>query len=279
MQVLTLSDHTGDQIRQARQSREAAYHRERDVHADKVRHFEAVRHDIRQRAGAAWKERRMGAFLFSSVSVVANALKRRPVAPRIAAASDQERIWEAGNNGEAQVLSMLAAQLGPDWTALTGYKNHKGEGDLLLVGPPGLLGVEIKNMSGVVSCLGNVWSRDKYDNYGNCVERNVPIKDRGGRSPAQQINEVCTTLGAFLSKRNQHPTILTAVVLTHPKGSTGKITNPTVNFVGKVESLNVPALFQRCGLSGQAHDTHALVRLITHDHAHHAQGPRQRIPN
>ena len=279
MQVLTLSDHTGDQVRQARQSREAAYARDRDAHADEVRHFEAVRHGIRQRAGVAWKGRHIGAFLLASASVIANALCRRPAAPRIAAASDQERIWEAGNDGEAQVLSMLATQLGPDWTALTGYKNHKGEGDLLLVGPPGLLGVEIKNMSGVVSCLGDVWSRDKYDNYGNCVERNVPIKDRGGRSPSQQINEVCTALGTFLSKRNQHPTILTAVVLTHPKGSAGKITNPTVNFVGKVESLNVPALFQRCGLSGQAHDTQALVRLITHDHAHHAQGPRQRIPN
>lgn len=279
MQVVTLSDHTGDKVRQARKSREEAYSREREAHAEKVRNFETARHDIRERAGAVWKERRMGAFLIASVNVVANALKRRPAAPRIATASDQERIWEAGNDGEAQVLSTLTAQLGPDWTALTGYKNHKGEGDLLLVGPPGLLGVEIKNMSGVVSCLGNVWSRDKYDNYGNCVERNVPIKDRGGRSPAQQINEVCTALGAFLSKRNQHPTILTAVVLTHPKGSAGKISNPTVNFVGKVESLNVAALFQRCGLSGQAYDTHALVRLITHDHAHHSQVPGQRIPN
>jgi hypothetical protein len=276
MQVVTLSDHTGDKVRQARQSREAAYARECEAHTDKVRHFEAVRHDLRQRAGAAWNERRIGTFLLASVGVVMNALQRRPALPRMAAAGDQERIWEAGNDGEAQVLAMLATQLGSDWTALTGYKNHKGEGDLLLVGPPGVLGVEIKNMSGVVSCQGDTWSRDKYDNYGNCVERNLPIKDRGGRSPAQQINEVCIALGGFLLKRHQQPTILTAVVLTHPKGRAGQIASPTVNFVGRVESFNVPALFQRCGSSGQGHDSDTVVRLITQDHAHHARGPRQR---
>jgi len=276
MQVVTLSDHTGDKVRQARQSREAMHAREREVHAGKIRHFEMDRRDLRQRARAAWKERRVGAFVLAAAYVMADALRRYPSAPRMAAASEQERIWEAGNEGEAQVLAMLTAQLGPEWTALTGYKNHKGEGDLILVGPLGLLGLEIKNMSGVVSCQGDVWSRDKYDNYGNCVERNVLIKDRGGRSPAQQINEVCTALGAFLQKRNHHPTILTAVVLTHPKGRVGQISHPTVNFVGQVDSLRVSTLFQRCGSMDQVQDTDILVRLITQDHAHHAQRPRQR---
>jgi hypothetical protein len=28
----------------------------------------------------------------------------------------------------------------------------------------------------VISCRGDAWERDKYDNYGNCKERHIPIE-------------------------------------------------------------------------------------------------------
>ena len=136
--------------------------------------------------------------------------------------------------------------------------------------------MEIKNVAGVISCRGDAWERDKYDNYGNCKERHIPITDRGGRSPAQQINDVCGALSAFLAKRQVQPTVLTAVVLTHPKARMGSLVQPTVNYVGPMESLDVERLFEQCAPHALAHDTAALTRLITQDHAHHAQGPRPR---
>ncbi|HTC25571.1 nuclease-related domain-containing protein [Dyella sp.] len=280
MQVITLSDHTGDKARQARQAREAAFSDQQQAHDVALRTFSAHRQALRQHAREAWQARRLGAFTAAALHVMINACRRAPASPRMPEASDQERIWEAGNDGESRLLMRLQAQLGPAWTAFTGYKNQKGEGDLILVGPPGLLGIEIKNIAGVISCRGDVWERDKYDNYGNCKERHIPITDRGGRSPAQQINDVCGALSAFLAKRQVETTILTAVVLTHPKARMGSLVQPTVNYVGPLESLEVERLFEQCARHAPAHDTAALTRLITQDHAHHAQGSRpRRIPS
>jgi len=63
---------------------------------------------------------------------------------------------------------------------ISGYHNPGGEVDQLLVGPSGVLAVEIKFINGKVFCDGDSCWRDKYDKYGNLVQESVPISDRRG---------------------------------------------------------------------------------------------------
>lgn len=45
--------------------------------------------------------------------------------------------------------------------AISGYTNQKGEIDQILVGPNGVICIEVKYMNGYISCVGDAWSRDK----------------------------------------------------------------------------------------------------------------------
>ena len=78
-------------------------------------------------------------------------------------------------------MSHLARLFDDRWTLVGGYRNAKGELDQLLVGPNGLMAIEIKFINGRVSCDGDRWWRDKYDRYGNLVERALPIVDLAPR--------------------------------------------------------------------------------------------------
>ncbi|WP_109126452.1 NERD domain-containing protein [Dyella sp. C11] len=267
MRVVTLSDHTGDKLREARNQREADHARRVHMYEDAVRTFENTRAEKRAKVAVEWKAGRYGRALAASIAVVANLFDRRPVSPTMASASDQERVWEAGNEGEVAVLDALKHQLGDDWTVVAGYHNRKGEADLLLVGDLGVLGIEVKAVNGKVHVDGERWTRDKYDKYGNVVQTSVPITDKRGRSPAQQIGEVCGSLAQYLEQRGKSCTILTAVILVHPRASVGSVHNLRANFLGRIEDLDVRNLFVRARAQ-PVHGT-TLVQAIGADHAYH----------
>ncbi|HWV47002.1 MAG TPA: nuclease-related domain-containing protein [Nitrospira sp.] len=286
LQIIALSDHTGDKLRKLKEARAT---RDTDrLHTWKValREYQAARAARYASVGHAWRNRRLAAWGLAVLRVMVHGLFTRPPSrPCQVAVGDQEQIWAAGHEGEGKVQSRLVAQLGPDWIALAGYRNGKGEADLLVVGPPGVLGIEVKHIAGVVHVDGESWTRDRYDRYGNCVGRNEPIRDRGGRSPAGQINEVLKDLTAFLAKRHQRPSILGAVVLTHPTARLGTVRGQRVNFVGMASQLNIYGLFAACTAPALPPiDVKGIVALITKDHVWHAQrrsgqggdGPRSR---
>jgi len=258
-------------IRYGQDKRQQDLDYRKSVHAVDLEQFLAQRKALRAEAKDAWVNKQYGAFVFSGIKVIANAFKGEPAPPVMAAATEAEKVWQSGNDGESQLLTILNGQLNSEWTALTGYKNRKGEADLLLVGPKGVLGIEIKHLNGLISCAGNDWYRDKYDNYGNLVEKAIPIVDGRGRSPAQQINEVCGDLRQFLNKRQQYPLIATSVVLTHPKSWIDKMDDLTVDFVWRADSLDVTSLLtQNKHLLRQEAMT-TLVNLIIQDHVFHAK--------
>ena len=196
--------------------------------------------------------------------------------PMLEQSGESENIWRAGKEGEDRVAAALHDVLGDEWTLLRGYKNPAGEIDQVLVGPPGVIAIEVKYINGKVHISGDKWTRDKYDNYGNLVESGVPIRDGGGRSPAAQLNASASRLQRFLNERSSGAgRVSTAVVLAHDKSEIGWAIKPSVNYAFTLNEIqwkgrknnmfSRPARFDRNG-AGQ------LVNLIQRDHRYHANG-------
>lgn len=199
-----------------------------------------------------------------------------PRKPRLASAGDDESIWRAGQEGEDRLAEAFRRDLGDDWTLLKGYKNPGGEIDQILVGPPGVIAIEIKNYTGRVHIDGDRWTRDRYDNYGNLVGSGEPMTDRGGRSPSDQVNASADRLQWFLDSQSSGAgRVSRAVVLTHDKAELGRMSNPSVDYALTLNAirrrgrnsdmLRRPARFDRNGAQ-------QIVNLIERDHRYHASG-------
>jgi hypothetical protein len=189
---------------------------------------------------------------------------------------NQENAVAAGNQGEALVLGAFGRSLNDHWAVLKGYRNSKGETDLLAVGPDGIAAVEIKHLNGVIHCNRDRWWRDKYDKYGNLVERGLIIQDRGGRAPSRQVNEVADALEEFLSKRGIVKHIVRIVVLSHPKSTYGTMSDLTVNRVCKIGELDLPLACSVAGYKLQDAEIERIVSLVQKDHAFHDAALRRK---
>ena len=199
-----------------------------------------------------------------------------PSRPRQASAGKSENIWNAGKEGEDRVAAALNGVLGDDWTLFRGYRNPGGEIDQVLVGPPGVVAIEVKYVNGKVHISGDKWTRDRYDNYGNLVERGASMSDAGGRSPSAQLNAAASRLEWFLEKRSPGAgRVSRAVVLSHDKSELGRISKPSVDYALTLKDvrrggrrsamLNRPPRLDRRGAE-------RIARLIERDHRCHANG-------
>ena len=199
-----------------------------------------------------------------------------PSRPRRAPVGDAESVWRAGKEGEDRVAAALDGVLGDDWTLFRGYKNPGGEIDQVLVGPSGVIAIEVKYVNGRVHISGDKWTRDKYDNYGNLVERGASMTDGGGRSPSAQLNAAASRLEWFLEKQSPGAgRVSRAVVLSHDKSELGRVSKPSVDYAltlkdvrrrgRKSAMLNRPPRFDRRGAE-------RIARLIERDHRYHANG-------
>lgn len=186
-------------------------------------------------------------------------------------------VWNAGAEGEERVAEVLADLfVTDDWTLVSGYKNQGGEIDKILVGPEGILAIEIKYVNGVVSCHRDRWCRDKYDRYGNLVETDVPIADKRGRGPSAQVNDAADRLQAFLSKRGCATRVHRAVVLSHPASELGEIRDQTVDLIATVDELTLAEIGDVLDDDGEVLDVRRVVELLRKDHAFHQGRPPQR---
>jgi Nuclease-related domain len=214
MKLVTLSDHTGTQLQNAEQIREMHYLARLAEYHGALDHLRGRREVAGQALRRAWKDRKVWGLLSGFMEWVAAKRARAPGAPSMSNANRQETVWAAGHEGEQLVVNALKYQLNDAWTVISGYRNRKGEIDLIAVGPDGIIALEIKHLNGLVSCNGDHWYRDKYDRYGNAVERGLPIADKGGRAPSRQLNESTDVLQTFLQQRGVSGYVLRVVVLS-----------------------------------------------------------------
>ncbi len=229
MRQITLSDHTADKVQQAGQQRE-------DKNAERVKAYELEREkkqrtvdEAKVQMRDAWGRRKLFAAIGHALRLQWRALFGWPRRPKdVTTPTRDEQIWRAGHAGEADVMHSLARKLSDDWILVCGYRNRGGEIDQVLIGPNGLFAIEVKHINGRVHIVGDQWTSDKYDNYGNVVETGKSITDNGGRSPSRQINESADKMVEFLHKTLPHISCQRLVVLSHPKAAIQSVSNPTV---------------------------------------------------
>lgn len=277
MNIVTLSDHTAKQAGQASARRDAEF-KEACLRYNAllvVRVQEAARLSTLRRA--AWGDHRYFLWLLRWIPCIAHELTKRPKHPVPTEAGRDEIIWNIGRKGEQKVLSHLSQQLDESWTLICGYRNAKGEVDQLLVGPAGIVAIEIKYLNGHVSCDGDRWWRDKYDSYHNMVEKAIPIADKRGRGPSRQVNDVVDLLECRLRKHSKGlPRILRAVVLSHDKSELRVIRNPTVDIISTLDCWDLGGLRKTPVFS--ADRVQSIVDTICREHQSFESSVRRTTP-
>lgn len=272
MRTVELSNHPADALRIARQLRKRRSQSATDSDDAAVRHALLLRRAKNARDRARSRKHWV-AWLRAAIAVLklrwltpppaSAAATRRRSAP---APSDMESRLAAGVAGEQQVARELGQALGDDWVLLRGYCNRRGEIDHLLLGPAGLVAIESKHLNATVYCDGDSWRFEKFDRFGNLVERGN-ISDRRGRSPSVQLNEPADQLEQFLRTRAGTISILRVVLLTHPSSRRGRCQHPTVHIVTSAPTL-ARQLSDMPPVLGAAHRAR-IEELIARDHRYH----------
>jgi len=271
MRQITLSDHAGSQASKAASARADRFETKKLRHSVLMEKRQAKAGALRESSRLAFAERRWFAGVFSLLSRFTHALTPGPSTPKLEAPDRDETVWNAGSEGERRVAETFGAALSDEWVLISGYRNPGGEVDQLLVGPSGLLAVEIKFINGRVFCDKESWWRDKYDKYGNLVERSVPIADRRGRSPSAQVNAAADRLQSFLNKRSSLRRVHRAVILSHDASELGDLRDPTVDLVTTIGQLSKLTLSSVLETDCSDLDVGRVVGLIERDHAFHAR--------
>ena len=180
--------------------------------------------------------------------------------------SDAEEAAEAGQQGENRVADQLGKALDGEWVLYRGYKNARGEIDGVLVGPRGVVAIEVKTYAGIICADGDQWHRQKVDNYGNLRERG-PVTDSTGRSPSVQLNEAADALETFLRRQRAVVPVRRVVLFAHPRSQLGALTATTVDAVG-TSAKTVLAVLQHNPVAISPREQARLERLVERDHAY-----------
>ncbi len=188
----------------------------------------------------------------------------------------QDHIRKIGRDGETSVDTRLSRLLEDDWTIIAGYCNRGGEIDRILVGPNGVFSIEVKHMKGHISCDGDVWTRDIYDKYDNLVDHGDPIKDRTGRSPAQQLNAPSRLLEQQLCRTYPLLKIVRLIVFTHERSRLAHIVDATVDEVLVLSTWEPTETLSRLNLVFRDSDVPKIVNIIKRDHEYYEKGKHSR---
>ena len=268
MRVVELSDHPGDMLRAARQRRTAGEGPARQrLEAAQARHAERVAAAVQVR-DTARAQHRWGAWLRGMLAV-RRARRQAPPEPRPASGGpvpDREASLAAGVAGERLAAAGLGRALGDEWTLLRGYRNRRGEIDLVLLGPRGAFAIEVKHYNGTVSCDGDRWWVDRYDRSGQHVGREA-MTDARGRSPSTQLTEPARLLEEFLHSRGHQVPVQRIVLLTHASARFGHCAGPTVGLAASVPE--VLGLLRASPADVPDAEVTRLVQRVRRDHEHH----------
>jgi hypothetical protein len=268
MRVIKLSDHPGDLLRQSRKRGDRGRERELSrFRAAERKHQAELGRVIAERDQA--RARRRWLAWFRAALAVRRVRRQAPVPPpRSAVLSDDEARLAAGVAGEQFLTDELGRVLDGEWVLFRGYQNRRGEIDHLLLGPRGLVAIEVKYVNGTFHCEGDRWRVQKFDNYGNQVE-DYELADRGRRSPSVQLNQPADELEEYLRSRGEDVSCLRVVQLTHPKARVGNCRRTTVSIFTKAG--DIIALMKKMPQPLDAARRARLEELIVRDHRHRAR--------
>lgn len=265
MRVVELSNHPGRMLSQIRSRRQSAEQAERARFEKALARHEAGVARARRARDQARARRQWLSWLRLALAVRRQRRRApRPPAPAAAGATtDREQILAAGLTGEELVATALDRELDDEWTLIRGYRNRRGEIDQVLLGPRGLVAIEVKYRNATVRCEGDDWQFDKYDNYGNLVEHGR-MTDGRGRPPSVQLNEPADALEGLLRSRGHPVPVQRVVLLTHPRSRIGSCHRATVHVATSADF--VLGLVSRAAPALSGRQLGAIRQLIEHDH-------------
>lgn len=268
---VVLSDFTSDQLERLRRERDeaasAALAPQREAEKTRQAEVDALHRDYRE----AWAARQLVRALTLWFRILFTPDVKAMPAAVAAPMSDAEHILRSGDAGQRVVIDRLASQLDDQWVALSGYTNHRGEIDAVLIGPDGIACIEIKALNAQLTIDGDDWVRRRIGRRGDVLDGPSPVLDKGGRSPSRQLNEPTEHLDQWLQRHGFSTPIQRWVVLAHANSTLGSVRNLTVDAVAHVAQLNAADLFARRKIV--ALTTSELIRLrdlIERDHRHQA---------
>src|SRR6185369_569281 len=243
MRTIVLSDHPATNAQRHAHARHDKFEADKSEYQSKLLQRKARSAELKAMAQHHWCEGRLFGWITTQVRRMLHANSAEPPQPLMRLADTEEIVWNAGSHGEAIVAQTLGAALGDDWILLQGYCNCAGEIDQILIGPPGIVALEIKYATGVIHCDGNRWWRDRYDQWGNNVGTGEPLQDRRGRSPSDQVNAVADRLQEFLRKRSTVSRVYRVVIFSHANAQLGELREIAVNRVLTLPHLQIANLF------------------------------------
>lgn len=180
----------------------------------------------------------------------------------------------AGVQGEEELVARLAGELSDDWQAFQGYQNRRGEADLVLVGPPGVWLVEVKNRNARLYIDGDQWHYEKLDRFGNVVKSGAAT-DGSGRVWGRQASDVAHDLAGWLDKNHHRVGVRTAVMVVHERASVARMRNPGVDLVSASPSELLLAMTTApAELTPEVR--RAIAALIRRDHKYHNGSRKKR---
>jgi hypothetical protein len=274
MRFVSLSDHAGDMLADARKRRAAAQGRAEERYRRELAAYRRRSGEARERRARARAEGKLLSWLWLSLAALWRRPGGPPPLPRSASMpqTHSEAALAGGVRGEQEVAVLLDSELDDGWVLVKGYRNRRGEIDYLLLGPGGLFAVEVKYVNGTFRITRDRWRFVKYDNYGNPVEQGA-VQDRGGRPPNVQLTEPLEALEEFLAKRGQPVRMQPVVLLNHPKARIDRCAADVgVLVLTSTAQLLRVALDANAGISGS--QLAEVERLVERDHRFHAASRR-----
>jgi hypothetical protein len=267
MRFVPLSDHPGDMLAEARRAREAAggaagerYRRELAARGARIA-------EARERRDKSRAERDFLSWLRWGLIAWWRRLARPPRRPAALAPSHGEEAIKGGIKGEQEVADVLRGALSDAWTLIKGYRNRRGEIDYLLLGPGGMLAIEVKYVNGTFAVTRERWRYVRYDNYGNQVGAGL-LQDARRRPPNVQLAEPLAALEQFLASRGHSVRMRPVVLLNHPKARVSHL-EPDVGADVLTSTAQLRGLVRAAQAQLDARKLAEIERLIVRDHHFH----------
>jgi len=261
IKIIELSNFTEDQAVIAISERLDAHKVECVDYLDEIEAIKAAKNDAISNVGRAIIRLDLKQIFRQIDSLFKLWFQKCPTKPQLAPPSDRENVLQVGQEGETRFDNFISLKLDNSWTLLRGYKNYKGEIDRILVGPKGVFSFEIKNYVGSVFCIGDEWFRVK-----SGQSKGDEIKDKGGRGPAQQVNEPSDILQNQFNSNGYKVQIFRSVIFTNPKANVHSLRDVTVHFASTLRNLNMVRLYRLANTTLSPKECEEIVRIIETHH-------------
>lgn len=279
MKIIRLSNHTRDGLQSSEAARQKRYEdalrkheevcqrNERDFAERRQQHERRMR-ELGEGFHSACTKKKILQATWLGLRVVCEGVFGKPHKPQDPPRPTKEEIdeedkaFKAGLDGENAVERKLAESLDDSWIGFRGFHGARGEIDFVLAGPGGLAAIEVKCLNGHLTCDGDSWTRDKYDAYGNCVETDLPVRDKGGRSPSRQLREAAGWLHREIRKNLPHCPLRTLIVLSHERSKIEAAKNLGISELVLLRHWNVGRSLARMEGDLAAGEVKELARAI-----------------